>query len=115
MGSQVLGTVHPSQLERCGRTGEAVGHIVPSPEVEREEQWLSPFLFSLGAQPTGWCHSHPRWGFPSSDKLLWKFPPDTSRYEQVERTDRLYKVLSPLQDDNSLKQFEVTSAAPDCL
>lgn len=49
MGSQVLGTVHHSWkgvvqgAALAGRAGEAVGHIVPSQEAEKEEQWLSPF------------------------------------------------------------------------
>jgi hypothetical protein len=76
----------PSQLERCGAGGSlgwegrrgSWSHCAQSGSRERRTMALS-FLFSPGAQPIGWCHSHSGWGFPSSDKLLWKFPPDRSR------------------------------------
>lgn len=50
----------PSQLEGmvlraalAGRAGEAVGHIVPSQEAEREEYWLST-LFVQSGSPGYW-------------------------------------------------------------
>lgn len=57
MGWQVLGTVHHSwkgvvlRAALAGRAGEAVGHIVPSQEAEREEQWLCPFCSVLEPSP----------------------------------------------------------------
>lgn len=37
----------------AGRAREAVGHIVPSQEAEREEYWLSP-LFVQSGSPGYW-------------------------------------------------------------